>query len=222
MILWHGSEKIVEFPQFGLGKIHNDYGQGFYCSENADLAKEWACSSGIDGYANRYDLKTDGLRLLDLTSSDYSILHWITLLIEHRSFRKDSAMEEGAAEYLSEHFSIDIDSYDLIRGWRADDSYFSYARAFLSNSISMEQLGRAMKLGNLGEQVVLKSKRAFSQIHFKGVERAPYVQYGPLRMVRDREARAGCREMLNEDPFGGLRIVDIVRGGVTEHDLRIR
>lgn len=222
MILWHGSEKIVEFPQLGFGKIHNDYGQGFYCSEDAELAKEWACSSGVDGYANRYDLETDGLRLLDLTSPDYSILHWITLLIEHRSFRKDSAMEEGAVEYLSKHFSIDIDSYDLIRGWRADDSYFSYARAFLSNSISMEQLGRAMKLGNLGEQVVLKSKRAFSQIHFEDVERAPYVQYGPLRMARDHEARAGYREMLNEDPFGGLRIVDIVRGGVTEHDLRIR
>ncbi len=44
MVLWHGSQKIIEVPQFGLGKVHNDYGQGFYCTESLDLAREWACS----------------------------------------------------------------------------------------------------------------------------------------------------------------------------------
>lgn len=222
MILWHGSDRIVEVPKFGLGKIHNDYGRGFYCSENAELAKEWACTGGNDGYANRYELNMDGLRLLNLASPDYSILHWITLLIENRSFRMDSAMEKGAADYLRKHFLIDAAAYDVIKGWRADDSYFSYARAFLSNSISVEQLGRAMKLGNLGEQIVLKSERAFERIYFEGVERVPYNHYGPLRDVRDHEARAGYRRMLNEDPFGGLRIVDIVREGMTADDPRLR
>lgn len=42
MELWHGSQKIIETPQLGLGKIHNDYGQGFYCTESLDLAREWA------------------------------------------------------------------------------------------------------------------------------------------------------------------------------------
>lgn len=40
MELWHGSRKIVEVPQFGLGKAHNDYGLGFYCTESIDLARE--------------------------------------------------------------------------------------------------------------------------------------------------------------------------------------
>ena len=222
MILWHGSARIVETPMFGLGKIHNDYGQGFYCSEDRALAKEWACSAGADGYANRYEFEVDGLSLLDLTSPEYSVLHWIALLIEHRSFRKDSAMAENAAEYLKDHFLVDIGSYDVVRGWRADDSYFSYARAFLNNSISVEQLGQAMRLDNLGEQVVLKSKRAFERIRFVGVERAPYVQFGPLREARDHDARARYREMLEEDPFGGLRIVDIVREKVTADDPRVR
>lgn len=221
MVLWHGSKKIVEVPRFGAGKKHNDYGLGFYCSESLELAKEWSCVDG-DGFANRYELELDGLKLLDLTSPEYSVLHWIALLIEHRSFRKDSAMVEGAARYLRDYFSIDTNSYDVIKGWRADDSYFSYARAFLNNSISVEQLGQAMRLGNLGEQVVLKSERAFGRIRFTGVERAPYAQYGPLREARDREARLGYRKMLEEDPFGGLRIVDIVREGVMADDPRIR
>ena len=166
MVLWHGSQKIIEAPQFGLGKVHNDYGQGFYCTESLDLAREWACSGDADGFVNRYELDMTDLKVLDLLSPHYSVLHWIALLVEHRSFRKDTAIAVGACKYLHDHFLPDTDACDVIRGWRADDSYFSYARAFVYNTITVEQLGRAMKLGNLGEQIVLKSERAFKAIRF--------------------------------------------------------
>lgn len=100
-------------------------------------------------------------------------------------------------------------AYDAIRGWRADDSYFSYARAFVNNTITVDQLGRAMKLSNLGEQIVLKSECAFKGILFAGFERAPLDLYGPLAKERDQEARAQYRELLAENPFEGIRIVDI-------------
>ena len=222
MELWHGSQKIIEAPQFGLGKIHNDYGQGFYCTESLDLAKEWACSGDADGFANQYELDMEDLTVLDLLSPQYCVLHWIALLVEHRSFRKDTAVAMGACEYLHDHFLADADAYDVIRGWRADDSYFSYARAFVNNTITIEQLARAMRLGNLGEQMVLKSKRAFKNICYIGFERAPLAQYGPLAKKRDVAARAQYRELLTENPFGGIRIVDIVREGMTEDDLRLQ
>ena len=221
MELWHGSEKIVEVPQFGLGKVHNDYGLGFYCTESLDLAKEWACSGDADSFANRYELDMADLKVLDLLSSHYSVLHWISLLVEHRSFRKDTAIAVVACEYLHDHFLPDTDACDVIRGWRADNSYFSYARAFVNNTITVEQLGRAMKLGNLGEQIVLKSERAFKTIHFAGFERAPLALYGPLAKERDEAARAQYRELLVENPFEGVRIVDIVREGMTADDLRL-
>lgn len=222
MVLWHGSQKIVKVPQFGLGKVHNDYGLGFYCTESIDLAKEWACSGDADGFANRYELDMADLKVLDLLSPHYSVLHWIALLIEHRSFRKDTAIAVGACEYLHNHFLPDTDACDVIRGWRADDSYFSYARAFVNNTITVEQLGRAMKLGNLGEQVVLKSECAFKNIRFDGFERAPLAQYGPLAKDRDEAARAQYRELLAENPFEGIRIVDIVREGMTADELRLQ
>lgn len=211
MVLWHGSQKIIEAPQFGLGKVHNDYGQGFYCTESLDLAREWACSGDADGFVNRYELDMTDLKVLDLLSPHYSVLHWIALLVEHRSFRKDTAIAVGACKYLHDHFLPDTDACDVIRGWRADDSYFSYARAFVYNTITVEQLGRAMKLGNLGEQIVLKSERAFKAIRFAGFERAPLALYGPLAKERDEAARAQYRELLAENPFEGIRIVDIVR-----------
>lgn len=222
MVLWHGSQKIVKVPQFGLGKVHNDYGLGFYCTESIDLAKEWACSGDADGFANRYELDMADLKVLDLLSPHYSVLHWIALLIEHRSFRKDTAIAVGACEYLHNHFLPDTDACDVIRGWRADDSYFSYARAFVNNTITVEQLGRTMKLGNLGEQVVLKSECAFKNIRFDGFERAPLTQYGPLAKERDEAARAQYRELLAENPFEGIRIVDIVREGMTADELRLQ
>lgn len=222
MVLWHGSQKIIEAPQFGLGKVHNDYGQGFYCTESLDLAREWACSGDADGFVNRYELDMTDLKVLDLLSPHYSVLHWIALLVEHRSFRKDTAIAVAACKYLHDHFLPDTDACDVIRGWRADDSYFSYARAFVYNTITVEQLGRAMKLGNLGEQIVLKSERAFKAIRFAGFERAPLALYGPLAKERDEAARAQYRELLAENPFEGIRIVDIVREEMMGDDLRLQ
>ena len=40
--LYHGSPERVEQPLLAKGKLTNDYGQGFYCTENLELAKEWA------------------------------------------------------------------------------------------------------------------------------------------------------------------------------------
>ena len=162
------------------------------------------------------------LKVLDLLSPHYSVLHWISLLVEHRSFRKDTAIAVGACEYLHDHFLPDAEACDVIRGWRADDSYFSYARAFVNNTITVEQLGRAMRLGNLGEQIVIKSERAFKTIRFAGFERAPLAQYGPLAKERDEAARAQYRALLAENPFEGIRIVDIVREGMTADDLRLQ
>ena len=84
--LFHGSEKVIEHPVFGAGKKHNDFGLGFYCTESEALAKEWAVSSLRDGFANRYTLDTEYLRVLHLNSPDYTILNWIAVLVEHRLF----------------------------------------------------------------------------------------------------------------------------------------
>ena len=68
MILYHGSDHIIEKPVFGEGKSYNDYGRGFYCTEHVELAKEWACATGGDGYANRYQLEMGGLSVIGLPS----------------------------------------------------------------------------------------------------------------------------------------------------------
>ena len=77
--LYHGSEQLVETPAFGLGKKNNDFGLGFYCTGSEELAKEWAVSSLRNGFANRYSLDTEYLKILNLNSPDYTILNWIAV-----------------------------------------------------------------------------------------------------------------------------------------------
>ena len=113
-----------------------------------------------------------------------------------------------------------MNAYDLITGYRADDSYFDYAEAFLNNGITVEQLSHAMQLGKLGEQIVLKSKFAFSKIKYEGFETAEKDTYYVLRKARDDEANQMYLDILEEET-DGLYIQDIMRGGITNDDSRI-
>lgn len=218
--LYHGSEKVVETPTFGLGKENNDFGLGFYCTESEDLAKEWAVSSLRNGFANRYTLDTEYLNVLNLNSPEYTILNWIAVLIEHRLFSIKTPVAQRAKRYLIDNFGINVNAYDLITGYRADDSYFDYAESFINNGISVEQLAKAMRLGKLGEQIVIKSKFAFDRLQFEGFDLAEKETYHVLRKARDDEANRLYFELLEEET-DGLYIQDIMRGGIKNDDPRI-
>ena len=223
LTIYHGSSKIIERPDFGTGNPHNDYGLGFYCTESMELAKEWASSTETDGFANQYQLNLTGLSTLSLTSGDYHILNWLSVLLENRRFRIDGAIAQQAKAYISENFSVDYKQYDIIRGNRADDSYFSFANAFLNNTISVTQLEKAMVLGKLGEQIVLISQKAFASIEFVNAIPAPNEIYLPKKLARDTAAR---KDFQQEKARGSILtekyILDIMREGWKNDDERLQ
>lgn len=220
MILYHGSNQIVSVPLLGVGKVHNDYGRGFYCTEDMELAKEWACPGGRDGFVNSYLLEGAGLSCLNLSGEGYNVLNWLAVLLENRVFELPFPIAAQGKKYILDSFLPDYKSYDLIRGYRADDSYFSFARAFLNNTITLEQLSLAMRLGNLGEQVVLKSAAAFDAVW---KENTIYVQasvYHVKRVNRDRQARDEYLNMLSQ-PQNGVYLSQIVNEKWTNDDPRL-
>lgn len=220
--LYHGSNEIIEKPLFGKGKAYNDYGQGFYCTEHIELAKEWSCNEGVDGFANKYELDITGLKILNLSAEEYTILHWLALLIENRRFRVSTPVMRRGVQWLKEQFLIDINEYDLMIGYRADDSYFSFARAFISNEISLSQLKYAMRLGKLGEQYVLKTEKAFNQMEFISAELADNTIYYARRKMRDDEARNAFFEELEKEDIDGIYMRDLIREEMTSNDVRLR
>lgn len=221
LVIYHGSLDIVEVPVFGKGSLYNDYGRGFYCTENVELAKEWACLEGRDGYSNKYLIDVDSVKVLNLGSKEFSILHWLTILTEHRKLRISTPAMKKGMEWLQEHFHVDTSPYDVIIGYRADDSYFSFARAFLTNQISVAQLAYAMKLGKLGEQFVLMTPKAFEQIRYVSHEAVDSTVYYVKRKARDEEARASYLAILEEADETGVYLRDITRGEVKPDDLRL-
>lgn len=222
IILYHGSPEIVEVPVFGKGKSYNDYGKGFYCTEHIELAKEWACTEGVDGYANRYEIETDGLNILNLSDDKFTILHWLALLMKNRKGRLSTPIMKRGKEYLLEHYLPDISGYDVIIGYRADDSYFSFAKSFVNNAISLKQLGNAMRLGKLGEQFVLKSRKAFDTIKFLDYTVADNTEYYFKRKTRDDEARAAYYKELENEDLDGIFMRDIIREEIKPDDPRLR
>ena len=220
MIIYHGSKDIIEKPEFGKGNQKNDYGLGFYCTENVELAKEWACSNNeTNGYANQYEIDLSDYKVLDLREEKYSILNWMALLLKFRTFDVNTPISAQAKEYILENFYVDVEEYDVIIGYRADDSYFSFAKDFINNTISVEQLAEAMRLGELGIQIVLKSKKAFDAVKYKSYELAECKEYYVKRVSRDKKARenylSGYRQNLVSD---GLFVMDIIRKGLKNGD----
>ena len=220
MIIYHGSKDIIKKPEFGKGNKKNDYGLGFYCTENVELAKEWACSNNeTNGYANQYEIDLSAYKVLDLREEKYSILNWMALLLKFRTFDVNTPISAQAKEYILENFYVNVEEYDVIIGYRADDSYFSFAKDFINNTISVEQLAEAMRLGELGIQIVLKSKRAFDTVKYISYELAECKEYYVKRVSRDKKARetylSGHRQNSVAD---GLFVMDIIRKGLKNGD----
>lgn len=221
-ILYHGSEFLIEKPEFGKGARHNDYGRGFYCTENIELARECACAKQKNGYVNIYELDMEGLKVLNLNDSKYHILNWLAILADNRTYWQNGSIAEEAKKYIKEHFLIDITPYDIIVGYRADDSYFSFAQDFVSGVISLEKLSEAMRLGKLGEQIVLKSPKAFETIYFQNYENVDAEIYYIKRAEREREARREYRRRKKESAdIHELFMLDIMREGMENGDTRL-
>jgi hypothetical protein len=221
--LYHGSERAVSRPSLALARPHNDYGRGFYTTRICDLAGEWACQRGHDGFINSYTLWTDGLAVLNLQDGTHSTLEWVSLLLKYRHFDLRLPTAMLAREELVARFCPDLSYIDVVVGYRADDSYFSYVRSFIENALPLAALEEALVLGDLGEQTVLVSGKAFSQLTFEGYEPVSAERFYPRFVERDKKARAGFFDLLKHQrsSLSDLFILDILREEMTSDDPRL-
>lgn len=219
-IIYHGSDHVIQNPKYGFGKKYNDYGLGFYCTAISEMANEWAVDRDRDGYNNAYMLEIEKMSCLNLNDGDHSIFEWLALLLANRNPELYYPLQIDARKYIIDNFLPDISSYDVIIGYRADDSYFTFVRDFLSGTISFQQLKQAMYLGKLGEQVVLKSEKAFSEIRYMGSTIASHKDWYYKKQQRDNQARQEYVSLKFQS--GDIYIQDILREEMKEDDLRLQ
>lgn len=200
IILYHGTpNKIVE-PVFGGGDDKHDYGRGFYLTENIELAKEWAVCRPNDknGWVHKYELDCSGIKILDFQERD--VLAWLAELMKHRDAADSKRYRMLAAKFIDK-YGVDTDGYDVIKGWRADASYFYIAKEFVRDNIDMDILEELLSLGGLGIQYCIKSELAFSRLQEINSDliMVNYNEFNDKYNRRDVEARMKMRKLVDSD-----------------------
>lgn len=191
--VYHGSDHILKIPAFGGGKADNDYGNGFYTTEYEDRARSWAALNGNPDccIVNEYELDMDHLKVLDL--SHEGVLAWIAEVVANRGMNQEAANMVG--ERLVERYRVNSDYADIIVGYRADDSYTQVIEAFLLNQLNISEVERLFYKGSLGNQIFLKSEKAFEHIRWKN---AYEVKQSEVDISYDLTARREVNRFLNE------------------------
>ena len=213
--LYHGSNVIIKNPQYhfeGSNK-NNDYGLGFYCTQNLDMAKEWANRNIRNGVVNKYSFDSRELKVLDLTDkTKYNVLNWLAILIHNRELFDDDKIEfRDVLSFLQENYYINTEEYDVVIGYRADDAYFIFPLMFIRNVLTFETLEKIYLLGNLGKQYVLISEKAFSRIKFQKAIPAEPIYYERYHKRIDA-ADNSYRELEREERTSkGKRARDLIR-----------
>ena len=200
MILYHGSPNEMIHPIYGLGEDKHDYGRGFYLTANIELAKEWAVCrpDQSNGWVHKYELETDDLRILDF--QQLNVLSWLAELMKHREASDSKRYRMLAAKFI-EKYGIDTDGYDVIKGWRADASYFYIAKAFVRDEIDVDILEELLFLGDLGIQYCIKSEKGYANLHELESELLPvsFADFNDKYNERDIAARENMRKLIDSD-----------------------
>ena len=200
IILFHGTPDKIVVPTYGKGVEKHDYGQGFYLTENIELAKEWAVCRPQEtaGYVHRYELDTNGLQILDF--QEKGVLAWLAELMKHRD-AADSKRYRMLAKKFIEKYGVDTDHYDVIKGWRANASYFYIAKEFVRDNIDMDILEELLSLGGLGIQYCIKSELAYTKLHEvpDSLMTVDYTEFNEKYNQRDITARQKMRELVDSD-----------------------
>ena len=217
--VYHGGERIVRNPVFGTGRPYNDFGLGFYCTEYFQYAAEWATAQGRNGFVSSYSLDSDGLRVINLCSSQYTPLHWLGLLFNYREFDLSSDTAYRARDYINKYFSVDHQACDCIIGYRADNRCFMFAQDFLDAKLSYMSFRSAITGDDSNRQFVLKSNRAFDRIFFAGYEPALHESSFPAGRSRELKAMKSIKPSAGRNDFF---ITDLIEEEVRPYDTRLR
>ena len=196
LTLYHGSPNKKINIEFGKGDNKHDYGKGFYLTPDVELAKEWAVSGiNSDGYLHVYNLDISKLKVLDF--DEYDVLNWIAELMSHRD-AGTSVRYRRLAPLFIEKYKKDTIGYDVIKGWRADSSYFYIAKQFVNDNVDVNLLPELLRLGNLGIQYCLKSEKAMKLIKEdeSKLEIVSSKVYLPRYNKRDSDAREYMRQLV--------------------------
>lgn len=196
--VFHGSDHVIRNPEYLGGKSDNDYGNGFYTTEYEERARSWATLNGNPekSVVNKYTLELETLKILNL--NEKGVLAWIAEVVANRGISEENAAIVGTE--LVKRYRPNTTDADIIIGYRADDSYTQVIEAFLLNQINLYEVERLFYKGSLGNQIFLKSKKAFEEIQWENA-------YQVSLSEEDKKADLYARREVNKFLAGRMKAI---------------
>ena len=156
MILYHGSNVIVDRPKLIQQNRYLDFGFGFYTTTNKNQAISFA-----NKVAKRRETGQSVVNIYKIDEAvaftECSILHF-------------NEANEAWLDFVSDNRSgnYEGESYDFIFGPVANDDVYRTFALYTAGVLTKEQTLEQLKIKKLYNQLVLTSEKALSYLHFVG------------------------------------------------------
>ena len=150
MIVYHGSDVIIEKPDINHSFRPLDFGKGFYVTANLEQATRWAKrKSDINNksqcYVNVYDLSEFGTAYKVKRFSD-DLREWIDFVCDCRDGKNDYS------------------NYDVIEGKVADDKVFRVVDLYHSGVWDKDRALKEIKVYPGYDQIAFISQHAIDNL----------------------------------------------------------
>lgn len=146
MILYHGTASIFEKPDLSFSREDIDFGVGFYCTEDLEMAKIWA-SNKNRSIVNTYEFDLSDLKIYHFEANE----EWL-------KFIQGNRLGEETKDYSS---------YDILIGPTADDKLFATLNRFIDGEYTAEEAVDVINIMGYNNQIVLRNDKAIDNIKFK-------------------------------------------------------
>ena len=136
--------------------------------------------------------------MLDFQEKD--VLSWLAELMKHRDAADSKRYRMLAAKFIDK-YGIATNAYDVIKGWRANASYFYIAKEFVRDNIDIDILEELLSLGGLGIQYCIKTEKAYANLREieSDLLQVEYNEFNNKYNQRDIEARKKMRNLVDSD-----------------------
>ncbi len=145
MILFHTSDREIQYPDIHYGRKNADFGWGFYLTPDRDFTYKWARENAI---VNTYEFEESGLLIHRFGRSR----EWFDYISHNRGL-KDSLVA------------------DVIIGPIANDTIFDTLGIMNSGYLKPDLALRLLMIGPEYIQVAIKTEKAVKQLKWIRAER---------------------------------------------------
>lgn len=145
IIIFHGSNVLVEKPQIIVSGFYKDFGYGFYCTSIEKQARKWALTKIGESIVSVFSYQEDNA--LKINSFPKMTDEWLDFVVDCRRGIKHE--------------------YDIVEGPMADDQIWDYVEDFMEGTITREAFWVLAKFKYPTHQIVFCTQESLRTLKFE-------------------------------------------------------